>query len=51
MIYGDVDENGHSINLNGFCAGDGYIMAKIYYEPNIDNLFFRKESLCESYKP
>ena len=48
---GDVDEDGYSKNLNGICAGDGYIMAKIYYEPNIDNLFFRNESLCESYQP
>ena len=46
LIYGDVNWEGIIKNLNGIRADDDYIMAKIYYEADLDNLFFRKNSSC-----
>jgi hypothetical protein len=45
LIYGDYR------NMNGIRAKDDYVMAGMYYEADLDNLFFRKESEFDSYKP
>ena len=45
-MYGEEDEDGDPINMNGIRARNGYIMAKIYFEADLDNLFFRKKSYC-----
>ncbi len=37
--------------MNSIRADDDYVMAKIYFEADLDNLFFRKESEFESYQP
>ncbi len=46
LIYGDEEDN-----LNGIRASNDYVMAGMYYEADLDNLFFRKESEFDSYKP
>ena len=46
LIYGE-----DYVNMNGIPANDDYIMAKHYYEADLDNVFFRKESSFESYQP
>ena len=45
LIYGDEK------NMNGIRAHDDYVMAGMYYEADLDNLFYRKESEFNSYKP
>ena len=38
---------------NGILAGDrlgNYVMKRIYFESDLDNQFFRKDSQFESYK-
>ena len=37
--------------MNGIGAEDDYIMARIYYEADLDNVFYRKVSDFESYQP
>ena len=51
LIYGDKDKYGRFKSLNGIGAEDNYVMAGMYYEADLDNLFFRKESGFDSYKP
>jgi len=35
---------------NGILADDDYVMKRIYFESDLDNQFFRKDSDFESYK-
>ena len=51
LIYGGKDRYGRFKSLNGIGASDGYVMAGMYYEADLDNLFFRKESEFDSYQP
>ena len=51
MIYGEKNEDDDFKSLNGIGVEDDYIMARIYYEVDLDNVFFRKESDFESYQP
>ena len=37
--------------MNGIRAKDDYIMAGVYFEADLNNLFFRKTSSCKSYQP
>ena len=46
LIYGEEDEDGDPINMNGIRTDDDYIIANIYFETDLDNVFFRKKSLC-----
>ena len=51
LIYGE--KIGRSIirSVNGIRAKDDYIMARIYYEADLDNVFYRKVSDFDSYQP
>ncbi len=35
--------------MNGIRAWDSYVIASIYFEVDLDNLFYRKQSEFESY--
>ncbi len=37
-------------DVNGICADDEYIMEKSYFEADLDNLFYRKNSKFKSYE-
>ena len=52
LIYGKkmFDDVGLAMNMNGIIASDGYIMAGIYYEADLDTVFFRRVSKFESYE-
>ena len=47
LIYGEK-QYGLVKSLNGIRAYDNYVMAGMYYEADLDNLFYRKESEFES---
>ncbi len=49
LIYGE--NYGYFYNVNGIGAKDDYIMARIYYEADLDNIFYRKVSDFDSYQP
>ncbi len=51
LIYGEEDYFGEFKSVNGIRAKDDYIMAGIYYEADLDNVFYRKVSDFESYQP
>ncbi len=52
LIYGSEKTRfGVFKNLNGIRAKDDYIMARIYFEANFENLFIRKKSNFKSYQP
>ncbi len=51
LIYGDEDKYDDPSNMNGIRAKDDYIMAGVYFEADLNNLFFRKTSSCKSYQP
>ena len=51
LIYGEKDRYYRFKSVNGIGARDDYIMARIYYEADLDNVFYRKVSDFESYQP
>ena len=46
-VYNDDDEK----NYNAISAPDGYIMGKTYFETDLDNVYFRKDSVFEPFTP
>ena len=50
LIYGE-NYGGNYDSVNGIGADDDYIMAQIYYEADLDNVFYRKVSDFDSYPP
>ena len=51
LLYG-VDTNYDEYkNYNAINAPDGYIMGKIYFETDLDNVYFRKDSVFEPFTP
>jgi len=51
LIYGEKRRRSFFKSVNGIGAMDDYIMARIYYEADLDNVFYRKVSDFESYQP
>ena len=51
LIYGEKDRYAGFKSVNGIGAKDDYIMARIYYEADLDNVFYRKVSDFDSYQP
>ena len=52
MLYGeDKNDNDWNKNYNAISAPDGYIMGKIYFETDLDNVYFRKDSVFEPFTP
>ena len=50
LIYGGKKYRSFK-SVNGIRAKDNYIMARIYYEADLDNVFYRKVSDFDSYQP
>jgi len=50
LIYGEKYYDDFR-SVNGIRAKDDYIMARIYYEADLDNVFYRKVSDFDSYQP
>ncbi len=53
LIYGEKGNYYGELfrSVNGIGAKDDYIMARIYYEADLDNVFYRKVSDFDSYQP
>jgi hypothetical protein len=51
LIYGQKWGRSSFKSVNGIGAKDDYIMARIYYEADLDNVFYRKVSDFDSYQP
>jgi hypothetical protein len=51
LLYGADAYSDYEKNYNAINAPDDYIMAKIYFETDLDNVYFRKDSVFEPFTP
>ena len=51
LLYGADEYSDYEKKYNAISAPDGYIIGKIYFETDLDNVYFRKDSVFEPFTP